>query len=348
MPDVALPAPDDVEAWRQAARRLLSAGVPPEAVTWRLATDPAPLFAAPIPPAAAEAPRVPRRLLDLASRALLHRNPERFALCYALLWRLRREPALLAVATDPLVARVEALAKAVRREAHKMHAFLRFRETPDGRHIAWFEPAHHILRAEAPWFVRRFASLRFAILTPEASAVWDGTALSFGPGATRADAPPEDAAALLWNAYYAAIFNPARLKPAAMRAEMPKRYWPNLPEAALIPSLIAGAEARAAAMLARGAAAPRPNPQRPRLCLAESGQRRLDGPPAAPSSYQRPLFLPRQEAVRPLVWPCSGAQPPQQPCAPYGQHAMPLVSMAATATGERPCASASSAAASAG
>ena len=306
MPEVALPAPDDVAAWRDAARRLVCARVPPEAVTWRLASDAAPLFAAPIPPPVVEAPRVPSRFLDLVGRALLHRHPERFALCYALLWRLLRQPGLLALTTDPLVARIEALAKAVRRDAHKMHAFLRFRAAPDGRHIAWFEPAHHILRAEAPWFVRRFAALRFAILTPEASAAWDGAALSFGPGASRADAPPEDAAAALWNAYYAAIFNPARLKPAAMRAEMPKRYWANLPEAALIPSLIAEAEGRAAAMVARGGGAPRPNPQRARLLDAESGQRRLDGGPAAPSS------------------------------------------MAGSGTGERPCASASSAGASAG
>lgn len=284
MPDIVLPAPDDVEAWRDAARGLLRAGVPPEAVSWRLPSDPAPLFADAAPPSAGHsAPRVPRRFLDLAARALLHRDAERFALCYALLWRLQREPALLSVATDPLVARIEALAKAVRRDAHKMHAFLRFRTTPDGRHIAWFEPAHHILRAEVPFFVRRFAALRFVILTPEASAAWDGATLAFGPGATRADAPPEDATGALWNTYFAAIFNPARLKPGAMRAEMPKKYWANLPEAALIPSLIAGAEARAAEMVARGAAAPRANPQRPRHVAAESGQARLDDPPGAPS-----------------------------------------------------------------
>lgn len=215
-------------------------------------------------------------------------------------------PLQLSVATDPLVARVEALAKAVRRDAHKMHAFLRFRATPDGRHTAWFEPAHHILRAEAPFFVRRFAALRFVILTPEASAAWDGVALTFGPGATRADAPPEDATAALWNAYYAAIFNPARLKPAAMRAEMPKKYWTNLPEATLIPSLIAGAGPRAADMVARAAAAPRPNPQRPRLRDEESSQLRLDGAAGPPSS------------------------------------------IAVSVTEERPCASASSAAGSAG
>ncbi len=47
--------------------------------------------------------------------------------------------------------------------------------------MSWFEPEHHILRLTAPFFVRRFASQVFSILTPEASAHWDGTTLRFGP-----------------------------------------------------------------------------------------------------------------------------------------------------------------------
>jgi uracil-DNA glycosylase family protein len=52
----------------------------------------------------------------------------------------------------------------------------------------------------------------------------------------------------LWLTYYASIFNPARLKVKAMQAEMPKKYWKNLPEAALIPELVAAAPSRVAAM----------------------------------------------------------------------------------------------------
>jgi DNA polymerase len=140
-----------------------------------------------------------------------------------------------------------------------MHAFVRFRriETEDGpRFVAWFEPEHHILEAEAGFFVRRFAGMRWSILTPGASAHWDGAALTMGPGARRSDAPAEDAHEDLWRAYYASVFNPARLKPDAMRAEMPVKYWRNLPEARLIPRLIAEAPKRAAAMVERGASAP--------------------------------------------------------------------------------------------
>jgi DNA polymerase len=48
-----------------------------------------------------------------------------------------------------------------------------------------------------------------------------------------------------------------------MRAEMPRKYWRNLPEAADIPRLMAEAPQRVAAMLAREAMAPKPNRQKP-------------------------------------------------------------------------------------
>jgi DNA polymerase len=55
-----------------------------------------------------------------------------------------------------------------------------------------------------------------------------------------------------WRKYYASIFNPARLKVGAMLKEMPRKYWKNMPEAALIPGLVAGAQGREAAMVEAG------------------------------------------------------------------------------------------------
>jgi DNA polymerase len=135
-----------------------------------------------------------------------------------------------------------------------MRAFLRFRETRDeeGPHyVAWFEPDHHILRLNAGFFLRRFASQRWTILTPAASLHWNGESLQHLPGASRGDAPLEDPVEAVWKTYYAAIFNPARLKVKAMQAEMPKKYWRNLPEAELIPALIASAGERTAEMIDR-------------------------------------------------------------------------------------------------
>jgi probable DNA metabolism protein len=81
----------------------------------------------------------------------------------------------------------------VRRDLHKMHAFLRFRRTVAGRRaehfVAWFEPDHFILDATARFFVDRFRSLRWSILTPQGSLHWDGETLARGPAARREDAP---------------------------------------------------------------------------------------------------------------------------------------------------------------
>ncbi|MFL1462396.1 UdgX family uracil-DNA binding protein [Roseococcus sp. DSY-14] len=255
--------PTRLDAWREAARPLLAARVPPEAVAWGagalLATDP-------VPPPTAPPPRVPPAFLALADTVLHHRDGERHALLYAALWRVAQgERDLLERATDPLVARLAAMAKAVRRDAHKMHAFVRFRCVEDGgreHYLAWFEPEHLILEREAGFFTRRFAQLRWSILTPDGSAHWDGAEVAFGPPGRRADVPPEDAREELWRAYYRSIFNPARLKPAAMRAEMPVRYWKNLPEARDIPRLMAEAPRRVEEMVARGATAPAPRRQR--------------------------------------------------------------------------------------
>ncbi|MEM9599856.1 MAG: UdgX family uracil-DNA binding protein, partial [Pseudomonadota bacterium] len=83
-----------------------------------------------------------------------------------------------------------------------------------------------------------------AIITPERSAVWDCEHLRFGPGGQREDVQLEDPVEDQWKTYFSSIFNPARLKIDAMTAEMPKKYWHNLPEASLISELIQTAQQR--------------------------------------------------------------------------------------------------------
>ncbi|WP_163317460.1 DUF4130 domain-containing protein, partial [Enterobacter hormaechei] len=56
--------------------------------------------------------------------------------------------------------------------------------------------------------------------------------------------------------YYASIFNPARLKTGAMRREMPRKYWKDMPETALVRELVAGARQRETAMMATARARP--------------------------------------------------------------------------------------------
>jgi DNA polymerase len=243
----------DFEGWRRAARGLALEGVPPEQVIWSVeeTTD---LFAEAAGATAVEgAFSVPRSLVTLAETALQARDPARFGLLYALIWRAHRgEKHLLEDQADPLVQRVLRLAQAVRRDTHKMRAFLRFREVHEDaatRYVAWFEPDHYIVEGNAAFFIRRFATMVFSILTPYRSLHWDGETVRLAPGAQKAEVPDDDALEAYWRIYFSSIFNPARLKISAMTSEMPKKYWHNLPEAAAIPGLIRAARARTEQMV---------------------------------------------------------------------------------------------------
>ena len=246
--------------WQVAARRALQNEKPPSQIVWEeLGEDQPPLhlFEESETPAATRTAgaqfRVPKRFLHLAQLVALHRDPARWPLLYRLLWRLtHEEPHLLEIAVDPDVALATEMEKSIRHDLHKMRAFVRFREVTQGDekwYVAWFEPAHHIVEHNAPFFADRFASMRWSILTPDRCAHWDGQALSFTAGVQRADAPTADQMEDLWRTYYANIFNPARVKVHAMQAEMPKKYWRNLPEAELIPSLLRDAPARVDTMM---------------------------------------------------------------------------------------------------
>ena len=183
---VCLGAPDDFDGWREAARGLALIDVPPDEVLWEIEGEPDLFAAPPAPPVAPGLFSVPKAFVTLARSVILHRDPERFSLLYAFLCRLRERPRAMEDAADPLLRRLEVMAKAVRRDMHKMRAFLRFREIEEGgapHFVAWFEPEHHIVRANAGFFVRRFANMRWSILTPELSIHWDGETLSEGPGA---------------------------------------------------------------------------------------------------------------------------------------------------------------------
>jgi DNA polymerase len=249
---------DDFDGWRTAARTLALNDVPPEQVSWQVSGQSADLFGQPAPesgplPPAGGAFSVPRPFLDLARTAICHANGERFALLYTMLLRLRAAPGLIEDRADPLLRRLEQMAKEVRRDIHKMRAFLRFREVPEGageRFVAWYEPDHHVVRRNAEFFLNRFAVMRWSILTPEVSIHWDGETLRESAGAVRADAPDGDPVEETWKTYYASIFNPARVKIGAMLKEMPRKYWKNMPETALVPGLIAGAQAREGQMVA--------------------------------------------------------------------------------------------------
>ncbi len=248
MKEIVLRAPGNFAEWRSAARGLLAGGIAPEDVSWRGSAEGASLFGEDMMAAPGGVVSLPRELLEIAERVICHRDPEVPARLYRIVWRAARDRNLLARTTDADIDWLRKADKAIRRDVHKMHAFVRFRRLgeAEGREsfAAWFEPAHRILRLTAPFFQRRFTGMDWAIVTPDARAIWQNETLTYGPGGTKDEVPDSDVIEDQWRTYYGAIFNPARVKIDAMRAEMPKKYWKNLPEAQDIAPLLAGAEAR--------------------------------------------------------------------------------------------------------
>ncbi len=239
----------DFPSWRLASRNLLARDIRPEEIVWGLG-----LFGGLEELDGTEqdggtpAGTVPKAFLDLARVVSLHRDEGRWQLLYRVLYRITHgERNLLKIDIDDDVRKLQLMEKAVRRDIHKMHAFVRFRRIPgsDPEHfVAWHRPDHRIVENVGPWFESRFGAMRWSILTPDRSVHWDLSELTYTAGVPRSEAPTEDALEDLWRDYYASIFNPARVKVKAMKTEMPVRHWATLPEAQLIPNLLMKAGTR--------------------------------------------------------------------------------------------------------
>ena len=78
----------DFDGWRKAARALVLNDVRPWDVKWKVQPEPFEPMAPPL-----ETPEgtfsVPTKFVELAKSAILNRDPERFAILYRLLWRLK-------------------------------------------------------------------------------------------------------------------------------------------------------------------------------------------------------------------------------------------------------------------
>jgi len=226
------------DRWRERARALLANGTPPENASFDGG-----LFDEAVAPATTPY-RIPRALAELLEAAACNADPQRWALMYRVLWRVARggEHDLLDDPADADVVRLKGMARAVDREVHRMHAFVRFNERAgdvegDPLYEAWFEPEHDVVRRAAPFFRDRFAGMRWIIATPQGAAAWDRKMLSFTEGPLRKPEGDADSQESLWRTYYASIFNPARMNTDIMRQHMPQRYWKNMPEAAEIARL---------------------------------------------------------------------------------------------------------------
>ena len=244
------------ESWRDTARPWLAAGHKVDAIRWLgTASEVASRAPASSRGGARHAPgrlRIPRRVMSLLENLACFRHDSRWEFMYRLAWRVLYEnPQLLDDPADPDVASAMSMARAVRRDIHKMHAFVRFREIiaagQEPSYFAWFEPQHEILRAGATFFIKRFPNMRWTIATPDGAAVWDKESVQFVAAELAGERPAHDAQEDLWRTYYHSICNVARINPVAMQREMPKHYWRHLPEATEIATLMREGSARFAA-----------------------------------------------------------------------------------------------------
>lgn len=261
---------DSFEQWRKISRQLLQNNIPPEQVHWQTENQ-SELFGNEQKLSEINSKRtfkVSKEFIDLASTAACYRCDKRWALLYRVLWRLTHgEPYLLKMASDDDICLLNKMEKEVRRDSHKMKAFVRFRKMTEQNienniatrtnekefYLAWHQPSHFTLARTAPFFVRRFAAMNWAILTPDLCAYWDGNSLRFGKGLSRQEAksetPKEDEMEDLWKTFYWNIFNPARIKVNMMKSEMPMKFWHTLPEAQLIPDMLNTASGRVEEMI---------------------------------------------------------------------------------------------------
>jgi DNA polymerase len=264
--------------WREAARELLIHGIPPERVTWGaphmgdllaggdLFSGAPPLAEAsdnssisPIEPTAEKAaektvekagplhpaPHIPRSLMEMLQAAACCRVPDRWAFLYRVIWRWQQGEHDVQSPADEDGARLHAMVKAVHREEHDMHAYIRFRERPEEagppRFVAWYEPRHDVLPQVAEHFVSRMGKVSWMIATPEASVLWDGHTLHNTGPLVRDAADLEDTGEALWLTYYRSVFNPARLNTDVMHRHIPSHRWKHLPEAKIVPHMVSEA-----------------------------------------------------------------------------------------------------------
>jgi len=110
--------PPTLEAFRDAARRLIAEGIPPAEVLWRERSAPEPrgLFDVPEagpPPVSGPELMVPRPFAALASAVVPKRDPDRWRLLYSVLWRIALgDRDLMLRRDDPDLQRLRRLADA--------------------------------------------------------------------------------------------------------------------------------------------------------------------------------------------------------------------------------------------
>jgi probable DNA metabolism protein len=134
---------------------------------------------------------------------------------------------------------IEKLCMRVRREAHRMKGFVRFRQTGDDRYLALFAPRYDVLPLIRRHFESRFADQKWIIYDTSRNY-----GLCYDRYKTRElrldvrelkapgndDVGDEQLCQTLWQRYYDAVNISSRNNPKLHLRQLPRRYWRYLPE----------------------------------------------------------------------------------------------------------------------
>src|SRR5258707_13130271 len=122
---ITLDSETDFDGWRQTARALVLNDVNPSGAIWTVRGHEPQSFEPPVN-VPLEVPHgtfnVPAKFVELARAAILHRDPERFALLYRLLWRLVGDHDPPAGPTAPDAPQIAPTARAPHPHPHRMPA----------------------------------------------------------------------------------------------------------------------------------------------------------------------------------------------------------------------------------
>ena len=135
---------------------------------------------------------------------------------------------------DERVGRVHKASRAVGRECHFQHCYLRFRRLASGVFYAPMEPEFDVLCLVAPHFVRRMNSEQLFIhdLRREKAFLYREGEMAvveappFEPGLAEEETLYQE----MWRDYFRIIAVPGRRNPRLQAGNMPVRYWRYLIE----------------------------------------------------------------------------------------------------------------------
>jgi DNA polymerase len=222
----------DLQGFRETLRIMTLCNVPPRQITWtaRVGLERSGNRGQSAYGAAGRPIILPRYVVGMIELVVCHKDPEKYALLYDLVWRMQHDEKNPPFGKDgdELVLRLETMKQSVRADLRKMQECTRFLQIDDPivgeRFIAWFEPEHYVVERAGRHFVDRFGSLDWTILTPMGSLRWDRKELRIGPPAVLGEGRETDALEIAWRPHEESVFNPSRTNEQVMRQLMPDVY----------------------------------------------------------------------------------------------------------------------------